>query len=149
MSSVTYKDMVITVVGWRPSPDKPTKMTIRAGNFEIMTDKLGGEAPSPIEYLLASYAGCLNIVGNIIAGEMGIKIQDLRVEITGVFNPAKLLSNKGDRAGYKEIKVKVMVKSDADEETLIKWLSRVRERCPVEDNLANPTPIEYSVQRIE
>jgi len=148
MSTVKYKDVVITVSGSRVEPGKPTKMVVRSGSFEIVTDKLGGEAPSPIEYVLVALAGCFNVVGEIIAREMGISIDNLRVEVSGVFNASKLMTGVGERAGYKEISVKVAVKSDADAETLRSWLERVRERCPVEDNLANQTPVRAQLEKL-
>ncbi len=139
-----YKDMVIKIVGDRVSP---TKMKVKAGDFEIVMDKLGGEAPSPIDYVLAALAGCINIVGTLVAKDMGINIEDLSLEIEGVFNPGKLYGKGDQRAGYKEIRVKVKVKTDADEETLKKWLEQVEERCPVSDNLANPTPVEVKLEK--
>lgn len=123
-------------------------MVVKAGAYEITLDKIGGEAPSPIEYLLASYAGCLNIVGEIVAEEMKLKISDLKVEIAGVYNPSKLMTGVGERAGYKELSVKVFVKSNADLEVLNEWLRRIRERCPVEDNLTNPTPIKSEIVKL-
>ena len=48
-STTRYKDVVITVSGSRAEPGKPMKMVVKSGSFEIVTDKLGGEAPSPIE----------------------------------------------------------------------------------------------------
>ncbi len=148
MGGITYRDQLITVVGYRPTPDRPMKMVVRSGAHEINIDKLGGEAPSPIEYLLASLAGCVNIVGEIIAREMGIKVDDMRIEVTGVFNAAKLMTGAGERAGYKEIDVKVYVKSEANPETLREWLRRIEERCPVSDNLTTPTPTKVSVERL-
>ena len=140
--------MVIAVSGSRVEPGKPMKMVIRSGGFEIVTDKLGGEAPSPIEYVLVALAGCFNIVGEIVAREMGISIDDLKVEVSGVFNPSKLMTGVGERAGYKELNVKVEVKSTADIEVLRTWLERVGERCPVEDNLANQTPIKALLEKL-
>ncbi|MCX8184832.1 MAG: OsmC family protein [Sulfolobales archaeon] len=148
MSKVSYKDQQVTVVGTRASPDKPLKMVVKAGAYEIVLDKVGGEAPSPIEYLLASHAGCINIVGEIVAKDMNIKISDLKVEIVGVFNPSKLMTGVGERAGYREISVKVFVKSEASAETLREWFSKIRERCPIEDNLANPTPIKSEIVKL-
>ncbi len=148
MSRPTYKDMVVTVSGSRIEPDKPMKMVIKSGNFEIVTDKLGGEAPSPIEYVLAALAGCFNIVGEVIAREMGISIDDLKIGVSGVFNASKLMTGVGERAGYKEINVKVAVRSSADAETLRRWLEIVRERCPVEDNVANKTPVRAQIEKL-
>jgi uncharacterized OsmC-like protein len=124
------------------------KMVVKSGSFEIVTDKLGGEAPSPIEYVLAALAGCFNIVGEIVAREMGIAIEDLKVEVSGVFNASKLMTGVGERAGYREINVKVLVKSGATADVLRTWLEGVRERCPVEDNLANQTPVRAYVEKL-
>jgi uncharacterized OsmC-like protein len=49
------------------------------GGFKITVDepeKLGGtnEGPSPVEYVLAAFAGCLNVVGNMVAKEMDLKL---------------------------------------------------------------------------
>ena len=147
-STTRYKDVVITVSGSRAEPGKPMKMVVKSGSFEIVTDKLGGEAPSPIEYVLAALAGCFNIVSEIVAREMGITIEDLKVEVSGVLNASKLMTGVGERAGYREINVKVLVKSGATADVLRTWLERVRERCPVEDNLANPTPVRAYVEKL-
>lgn len=148
MGRPVYKDQLMVVVGSRASPEKPMKTVVKSGTFEIVLDKVGGEAPSPIEYLLASLAGCVNIVGEIVAKEMGVRIEDLRVEVTGVFNASKLMTGVGDRAGYREISVSVHVKSDAQEAVLREWLERVRERCPVSDNLEAPTPVKMNVEKM-
>lgn len=148
MSIKEYKDMVIKVVAQRPDPNKPMKMSVKSGKLEFLVDKLGGEAPSPLEYLLASLAGCINIVGSIVAKEMGIKIEDLKIEVEGVFNPTKLFTGKGERAGFKKIKTKIYVKSDTALEKLEEWLKKVEDRCPIGDNLVNPTDIETSVEKM-
>ncbi|WP_297436358.1 OsmC family protein [Thermococcus sp.] len=140
-----YKDMKIAVSGKRIGP---TKMVVKAGDFEITVDKLGGEAPSPLDYILAALAGCMNIVGTLVAKDMKINIEDIDIEIEGTFNPGKLYGNGSERAGYKDVTVRVKVRSDADEKTLREWLERVEERCPVSDNLANVTPTLVRVEKL-
>jgi uncharacterized OsmC-like protein len=44
--------------------------------------------------------------------------------------------------------VRVLVKSGATAEVLKTWLEGVRERCPVEDNLANQTPVRAYVEKL-
>ncbi|AEH24057.1 OsmC family protein [Pyrococcus yayanosii] len=142
---VEFKDLPIKVSAKALSP---TKTLVRCGDYEVITDKLGGEAPSPIEYILAALAGCINIVGHMVAKDMGFEIEGLEIEVEGTFNPAKFMGKNGDRAGYKDVKVVVKVRADVDEETLGEWLKRVEERCPVSDNLVNPTPTEVVVEKI-
>ncbi|MEM0025019.1 MAG: OsmC family protein [Zestosphaera sp.] len=139
------KDMIIRVNGKRVSP---TKMVVKCGNYEVVTDKVGGEAPSPVEYVLAALAGCINIVGTLVAKDLGINIETLEVSVEGVLNPSKFTTGVGERAGYKEIRTEVLVKSDADLETLRKWIKLVEERCPVGDNLSNVTTVITNVKNI-
>ncbi|MFO8001534.1 MAG: OsmC family peroxiredoxin, partial [Marinilabilia sp.] len=54
--------------------ENPTKFVAKARNFEIVVDEprnLGGtdQGPNPVEYILAAYAGCLNVMGHIVAKE--------------------------------------------------------------------------------
>lgn len=139
-----YKDLPVKVSGTRLSP---TKMKVVGDGFEIIVDKLGGENPSPLHYQLAALAGCLNIVATLVAKDMGIEIGELSVEVEGIFNPSKFMGLEDGRAGFKEVKAVVKVKTDADEETLGKWLEKIEERCPISDNLANPTPVKVEFQR--
>jgi large subunit ribosomal protein L25 len=50
-----------------------------------------------------------------------------------------------ERAGYKEIRVKVKPHTDADEQVLKDWLAAVENRCPVSDNIRNVTPVKISL----
>jgi len=50
-----------------------------------------------------------------------------------------------ERAGFKEIRVKVTPHADADEKTLKEWLETVESRCPISDNIANPTPVSITL----
>lgn len=146
MSKVQYKDMIFRVKGYQIPGKQPTSFCVASGDFKIYIDKVGGEAPSPLEYLLASLAGCFNIVANIVAKEMGISIENLEVDVEGVFNPEKLYTGKGERAGFKEIKVKLRVKSNASRDLLEKWIKSVQERCPVSDNIAEQTPLFVALE---
>lgn len=100
------------------------------------------DAPSPIEYILAGYAGCVNAVGTLVAAELNINLKSLQVEITGTINVDKFLGKPtSERAGFRAIEVIVNPTSDATKDELQNWLTIVETRCPVFDNLANQTPI--------
>lgn len=124
-----------------------SKFVGESRNFEITIDEppaLGGkdEAANPVEYTLASLAGCLNVVAHLIAKEFDIEIKSLKINVEGDLNPGKLLSGDStERAGFTDIRVKLDVESDAEQERLDHWLEVVQERCPVTDNLVNPTNV--------
>jgi uncharacterized OsmC-like protein len=126
-----------------------TKYQGYARNFELIVDEpemLGGDdsAANPVEYLLAGYAGCLNVVFGIVAKELAIEIQSLKINIDGDINPEKFLGISNDeRAGFKSLNVGIslIINSDKEKEDLL--FKTVRNRCPINDNLSNPTPINY------
>lgn len=104
------------------------------------------DAPSPIEYILAGYAGCINAVGTLVAKELNLNLKSLQVEITGEIDVDKYLGKPtSERAGFKTIDVVVKPNAEATTEELQNWLSIVESRCPVYDNLINPTPIQVSL----
>lgn len=104
------------------------------------------DAPSPIEYILAGYAGCINAVGNLVAKELNIYLKSLQVSISGEINVDKFLGNPtAERAGFKSIEVVIKPDSEATSDELQNWLSIVESRCPVYDNLVNHTPIKVSL----
>ncbi len=131
--------------------ENPTKTVVEAGRFKIIVDEpknQGGtdDGPTPVDYLLAGLAGCINVVGHVIAKEMGFELRGMDIQLEGDLNPARFMGkSKEQRAGYKEIRVKITTDSDADEATLEKWLEIVEDRCPVSDTLVNPTPVKISL----
>lgn len=132
--------------------ENPTKTVVEARNFKIVVDEpknLGGtdDGPNPVEYVLAAFAGCLNVVGHLVAQEMGFSLKSMEISMEGDLDPAKFMGKETEeRAGYKEIRVSLKPDSDADEETLQKWITSVKARCPVSDNLANATPVKVVLQ---
>lgn len=125
-----------------------TRTVVEAREFEFVVDEpaeLDGtnEGPNPVEYLIGSWAGCLNVVTHTVAAERGIDIESIKFEIAGELDPRKFLGISDDpRAGYQEIRVDVSIESDADETELAALGEAVERRCPVSDNIANPTPTE-------
>jgi uncharacterized OsmC-like protein len=126
-----------------------TKYAGVARNFELVVDEpeaLGGEdsAPNPVEYLLAGYAGCLNVVLNLVAKELGIEIKKLEINVSGDINPERFMGlSTEERAGFKSITVEAVLETSGDAATEQLLIQKAKERCPINDNLANPTPIHY------
>lgn len=127
--------------------ENATKTVVKARSFEIIVDEppvLGGkdEGPNPVEFVLAAYAGCINVVGHVVAKEMGFKLEGVKIEIVGSINPENFLGKSDkERAGYKQIEMKVYPSASAPKEVLEEWLEKVCKRCPVSDNIKNETPV--------
>ncbi|MEA2067290.1 MAG: OsmC family protein [Thermotogota bacterium] len=138
----------------RATSENATKTKVKARNFEMILDEpdqFGGtnEGATPVEYVLASLAGCLNVVGHMVAKELDFEIRDLSFDISGPLNADKAFGkDTKDRAGYKNIDVTIKIDADADEDILNKWVEMVESRCPVSDNLHNKTPLNISLKTI-
>lgn len=140
----------MTVLNFRThgKSENSTKLVVVARSFEIIVDEpenLGGtnDGPNPVEYIIAAISGCLNVVGHLVAKEMGFTLRGLEISAEGDLDPAKFMGQTTEgRAGYTVIRVTMKPDTDADQATLEKWLEIVESRCPVSDNLANATPVE-------
>lgn len=128
-----------------------TKFVAEARNFQIVVDEppaLGGtdHGANPVEYLLASYAGCLNVMGHLVARQLGFSLEKLEIEVSGNLNPDRLFGTSfSDRAGFKQIEIILKPHSSADPELLEKWIEEVENRCPINDNLREKTPTSIKV----
>ena len=131
-----------------------TQFVAKARHFKLVVDEpqdLGGtdEAANPVEYILAGLAGCINVVGHLVAKELGFVISKLNIDISGEINPDKLLGiSTHERAGFQSIQINLNPETEADIVTLSQWLKIVEDRCPVKDNLRNETPVRLSVEKV-
>ena len=138
---------IVNITGYARNNEQ---FVVKAENFDVRISKNQNhpelDAPSPIEYILAGYAGCIHAVGTLVAKELNLDLKSLKIEISGEINVDKFLGNPtADRAGFKSIEVLVKPIAEATTEELQNWLKIVESRCPVYDNLINPTPIQVSL----
>lgn len=143
--------MRILTFSVKAKSENPTKTIVEARNFKIIIDEpenIGGtnDGANPVEYILGAFAGCMNVVGHVVAMEMGFKLKGIQFELDGDLDPARFLGKSMEqRAGYKEIRMNIKPDADVDKQTLEKWLTIVKDRCPVSDNIMNPTPVKISL----
>ncbi len=101
------------------------RTAIQAGGYTIRSDEpeeLAGTAtgPNPAQLLLSATASCLAVGYAANATARGIKIDDLEIDAEGELDNILYflgLSDKG-HPGYKDVKFKVFLKSDAPAEAL-------------------------------
>ncbi|MFT3795143.1 OsmC family protein [Flavobacterium sp.] len=137
----------VNVLGYATNNEQ---FIVKARNLDIRISKNPKvsdlEGPSPIEYILAGFAGCINAVGKLVAKELDIDLQSLQVEISADLDTDKYNGiPTHNRAGFNHIGVVVKPTSDASPEKLQDWLRQVEYRCPVQDNLINPTPVSVTI----
>lgn len=126
-----------------------TNVAVKGFEFEIDEPELfGGKslAPSPVDYLLGSVAGCIVAAGTYMAKEMGFELYRLQVSVDGLINSDCFFGiSSGKRSGFQEIVVSLHVESNAGEAQLEEWKQQLMVRCPVIDNLLNPVSLQLTM----
>ena len=139
------KEVKVTVRG---TSESPMRMKIKSGKFEMIIDEpedMGGtnQGPSPIQALLMSLAGCINITGHQVAKQRGMKLNGMKIKIDGTMNPCTFIGcSFEERAGFENINLNVDADfENATPEEIESWLKETEERCPVTDNIKNFTKV--------
>ncbi len=146
MSTTTpIREVQVLVSG---ESENATKMNLRAGKFHLVIDEpqqMGGtdDGPSPVQVLLMSLAGCLNVTGHEVARQKGLKLNGMKVKIEGVMNPCTFIGcSFAERAGFQKIQVTITPDMEgASDEEIANWMQETEERCPVTDNIRADTQI--------
>ncbi len=131
-----------------------TRYDGKARQFSLVVDEpeeLGGQdiAPNPVEYLLAAYAGCINVVIHLVAKELQVTVSNIKININGDINPGRLLGlSKVDRAGFESLNVDIDLDSDGPKDLIDRLFEQVKDRCPLNDNLSNSTPVNYNIKHL-
>ena len=105
---------------------------------------LGGtdSAPNPVEQLLAALGNCLAVGYAANATARGITLQGLRIETEGDLDLHTFLGLRPGNAGYRTIRVRVHIDTDASPEELQELHEQVVATSPVGHTLSRPVPID-------
>jgi uncharacterized OsmC-like protein len=108
---------------------------------------LGGQntAPNPVEHLLHALDSCLTVTLVYHAAVQGIHLEAVTTAAEGDMNARGFfgISDTVDK-GYKQIRVNMQVKSDADEETLTKLAMY----SPVYEVISRSVPVDFTLTKI-
>lgn len=106
-------------------------------------------ACNPVEMILQAYGACLTIGYAMNAAVRGINIEDIQIDLEGEIDLPGFLGleapeemNMDKLPGYKTLKAKVKIKSDADAQTLNELHNHVIATSPVGVTLSRPIEIE-------
>jgi uncharacterized OsmC-like protein len=108
---------------------------------------LGGQntAPNPVEHLLHALDSCLTVTLVYHAAVQGIHLEAVETSAEGDMNARGFfgISDTVDK-GYKQIRVNMRVKSDADMETLTKLAMY----SPVYEVISRSVPVDFTLTKI-
>ena len=103
--------------------------------------------PNAVEFILHALASCLTVGIVYNAAALGIEINALNFELEGQLDLQGFLGLSNTiRPGYRNIKVKIMLDSDAPEDQILALSNHVKMTSPVLDIISNPVPVEIKFQ---
>ena len=137
----------------RGQSENATRMNLSVGKFNMVIDEplnFGGTdaGPSPIQVLLMSLAGCINVTGHLVARQKGLQLNGMKMTIEGVMNPSAFYGTSFEvRAGFQQITVAVDADiNGAGKKEIEDWLKETENRCPVTDNIKTVTNVSVFIK---
>jgi uncharacterized OsmC-like protein len=117
----------------------------------IPTDEpegLGGTdtAPNPVEQLLGALGSCLAIGYAANASAVGIRIDNLRIDVEGDLNLKSFLGLEPGNAGYDTLRASVHIESDATDDAIAALHDTVVATSPVGHTLAGAIPLTVDLK---
>ncbi len=125
-----------------------TKTNVRS--FELVCDEpveSGGTniGMNPVEVMLSALGSCLTIAAFYLAPGKNIDLEYFGVDLEGDIDSDGFMGlNLDVRNGFSEIRITPHIKCKASDEEAREFVEFVKSRCPVSDNLVNPTPVVVS-----
>jgi len=110
--------------------------------------ELGGQDKgiNPVELLLVSLGSCQEIMYAAMAAMMGIKLDEVKVNLKGSLDLKGLFGmDPSIPPGYQKITYETILKSSAPEAELRKLIEAVETHCPVLDTLVRPIEVSGNV----
>ena len=115
--------------------------------FTLLMDEpedLGGTDTgiNPVEAILTALGSCITIVAAAFAESEGIDLQDFWLELEGDLDPSGFLQGaEGVRRGFNEVRLTPHITTSSSAEDVDKFMTFIKSRCPVSDNLINATTV--------
>ena len=104
-------------------------------------------APTPPETLAFALGSCFVSTGRLIAIQKNIHLKRIEAVVESELDFAKAMGmNTEKRAGFSGFKIITRIDADMSAEEKNKFLQEIVSRCPMCDNLQNPTPVFYELK---
>lgn len=125
-----------------------TKLESETRGFKLIIDKSLEEngtnlGPKPAELSLQALGGCILFAYLYAAKKLRVDIEDLKVEVEGEVVPGGWTDEQNiERAGFKQVKFAVQVKTKHSEETIKKVHQLAKKVSPMFDNFSHAVKVE-------
>ena len=115
----------------------PTKVTITNTEWTLKIDEPiddGGSntGPNPMQYFIASLAGCQNEQAQVIAGELALNIAEIEIKIEIDLDLSGFMGMSDNSNGsYKNVRLDAVVLGEVTDEQVKSLGQKVDDRCPI------------------
>ncbi|MFC4734983.1 OsmC family protein [Bacillus daqingensis] len=112
------------------------KTEVASDKHTIVIDEppaMGGndEGQDPLTNLLASLAGCENVIAHMVADEMDFNLDKIDFKVSGYIDLRGLQGEEGVKPYFQEVTVKAAVHTDESDERIDELQRKTDARCPV------------------
>lgn len=136
MSDVQQSEPILLTTSAEATWEKGMRTQIAVRQFDNITmdepEALGGTdgGPNPMEFVIAALDGCVAVMINLIAGEMGFHFSDLLLKGKGVLDLRGLMGVPGVTRHFQSVILDVTLKTSESAERLGELQHKVHNRCP-------------------
>lgn len=114
----------------------PTLTKVSVRDFEILIDEPpsnhgNDEGAQPLEYMLASLAGCSNVIINKIASENNITLLDMEIDVVGVCDTRGIFGVELIKVPFPEVRLTIRGTTRNSEDDMELLRKQLAWRCPV------------------
>jgi len=123
------------------------KTECRSGKHMVIIDQPapagGDEGPSPLEIQLMALGACITAIGRITANQRRLQVRGISVSLEGELDTDRLAGKPTNaRTGFSSIVARTKIDADLPPAEKEQLLREIEGRCPVSENLKNPTPVK-------
>jgi uncharacterized OsmC-like protein len=126
----------------------------RVRNFSFLIDepeKLGGdnEAPTPLEYVVGAFNGCILVVIEMVSKEIQFQYKDMTISSIAHIDRRGLAGTADVSPYYKDLTNTIVFQSVESQERLDELKKRVQKRCPMYNLLKDtgiPVVLDWKIE---
>lgn len=88
-------------------------------------------AATPLETMLAAFLSCTNVIAHVVAGDLGLRIEAMKLEAVGEFDNRAVFGKADVPVPFPRISLEVGLKTDAAPDRIEALRAAVARRCPM------------------
>jgi uncharacterized OsmC-like protein len=103
-------------------------------------------APTPPETLAFALGSCIVSTGRLIASQRNMSLRTIEAIVESELDFATALgTGQEKRAGFTGFKIVAKIDADMSATDKKNFIEEIASRCPMCDNILNPTPVSYEI----